>query len=354
MELRFHIIEAYYRKGQRYSMTMRDELIKQIQPCLALAMDDQCSENQDLFPYLLAQDQNYALEDGEENFPTEVFRSTATLVDLPSADKETLRFSRLDIETLLTKYYLGDKKYLFALIEKQKRYVYRCACQVFQQYKGHCLTPEDLFQEGIIAIIENAQRFRPGMNAYALNHRISRKMEQAIINTGSTIRVPMGTLTRQVNILSIALSNKNLSIEEICAMHNKKASASDYLTPSRLARDAVLLERCMLCASLDEPVIKGGEIELKDCIFDNKISIEETILQKEKIQKLNDYLNKLKPRQKAILEMIWGINGEPKMLVADISRLLKITRSRVSQIEIAARRKLKVYYRLESQKNNNV
>lgn len=56
---------------------------------------------------------------------------------------------------------------------------------------------------------------------------------------------------------------------------------------------------------------------------------------------INKVLDDLKPKEKAILEMRFGLNGKESMTLLDIGSQFKVTRERIRQIESSAIRRLR-------------
>lgn len=85
----------------------------------------------------------------------------------------------------------------------------------------------------------------------------------------------------------------------------------------------------------------GNALTLIDVIADNS-DIAEEIDTKIKLEKLKVILSGcLDPREKAIIEMRYGLGGRPELTQRDIAKRLNISRSYVSRIEKSALEKLR-------------
>ena len=66
--------------------------------------------------------------------------------------------------------------------------------------------------------------------------------------------------------------------------------------------------------------------------------------QEDKFEVLTDFIDKLPPRDKKIIEMHFGINGEDRKTFKEIAELFGVTACRVMQIQDRALRKLRKSY----------
>ena len=95
---------------------------------------------------------------------------------------------------------------------------------------------------------------------------------------------------------------------------------------------------------LNEPIGKDkddNEITLQEVLENNDRNIEEEVDLKFKIKKMYEKMKEvLKNREKLIIELRFGLNGEKPKTQKEIAKLLNISRSYVSRIETKAIGKL--------------
>ena len=84
----------------------------------------------------------------------------------------------------------------------------------------------------------------------------------------------------------------------------------------------------------------GNEINLIDIIKDNQNDMITEIHNKNNILLLNNYLNKLTPREKDIIIKRYGLNYTKEQTQKEIAKELDISRSYVSRIEKRALTKI--------------
>ena len=90
---------------------------------------------------------------------------------------------------------------------------------------------------------------------------------------------------------------------------------------------------------------EGNEISLIDVIEYADEDVVERVTLEEQVQKLGDYVEKaLNQREKEIIRMRYGLNGEKEKTQREIAAIYGISRSYVSRIEKKALEKLKECY----------
>ncbi len=102
--------------------------------------------------------------------------------------------------------------------------------------------------------------------------------------------------------------------------------------------------------SLDEPLkvdYDGNELLLEDILCDTDTKVYDSLDQEEKINQLNEALKQLKPRERKILAMRFGLDGYEELTQKETSDLLNISQSYISRLEKRILKKLK-----QTMKNN--
>ncbi|MGL4970121.1 MAG: sigma-70 family RNA polymerase sigma factor, partial [Cetobacterium sp.] len=95
--------------------------------------------------------------------------------------------------------------------------------------------------------------------------------------------------------------------------------------------------------SLSSPI--GEDIYLEDTIASEEYNdLEDTILRGISAEQINEILNKLNEREKQILKLRFGFDGNQIHTLEDIGQSFSITRERVRQIEQKTLEKLRIRY----------
>ena len=104
-------------------------------------------------------------------------------------------------------------------------------------------------------------------------------------------------------------------------------------------------------ASLEDTIAydkDGEDLLLLDIIESDEKSIDEILLKRDRLNKLEKYFEKREPREKEILTYRFGLFDTPELTQVEIAKKLDISRSYVSRIEKRA-----LYKLLQEFKKNN-
>jgi len=208
----------------------------------------------------------------------------------------------------------------------------RLVVHVAKRYRGHGVPFGDLIQDGVIGLNRAVEKFdwRKGFkfSTYA-TWWIRQAVQRSVAGQARTIRVPTHvherrqTLNRHLRKLELDLGRP--------PTHEELAKASGL--ELRHVEEALSVAEAR--ASLNSPV-GDDDSELGDLFADENADDPEQVAETAlRARAVREALSQLPERERRILELRFGLDGEPQSLEA-IGVELGLTRERIRQLETQA------------------
>lgn len=224
-----------------------------------------------------------------------------------------------------------------ALIEQNLRLVQKIA----NDFLGRGLSWEDLVSEGNRGLITAAHKFDPSRGARFSTYSawwIKQAIRQAIAEQARTVRVPIGT---QINRRRIRKVAKELTEKLGREPTDEEVAAEAKLPVATIQR--LRSSNQVEVHSLNAPV-SGEESEsgeFMEFVYDETApGPDQELINLEDVEQLLALLETLPEREKQVLRLRFGLDGEPVRTLEEVGAIIGCTNERVRQIQNQALRKL--------------
>jgi RNA polymerase primary sigma factor len=226
----------------------------------------------------------------------------------------------------------GDEAAAEKLVKSNLRFV----ISVAKQYATDKINLEDLVNEGNIGLIKAVEKFDPNKGYKFISFAVwwvRKIIMEYVSNYGKTVRIPANRINElsKLNKYIASVEQKTChkaDIQEVISEFGKELSVDDLSLLDGLNNFSI--------DSLDREIgsEEGGGTSVSDLMYDEDDNKTDYLLGETDIKsEINAALSTLKPRNKKIMEMLFGLNGYHPMTLQEVGDEVGLTREMIRQVK---------------------
>jgi RNA polymerase primary sigma factor len=229
----------------------------------------------------------------------------------------------------------GDQRARTEMVSANLRLVVKIA----RDYVNVGLPLLDLISEGNIGLMKAVERFDPRkgskLSTYA-SWWIRQSIKRALANQTKTIRLPIHLVEKIGKMRRVS----SQMTEELGREPTDEELADEIgLSTSKIT---AIKSAALRPASLDEPIQDGESFQYSDIVSDEESDNPfETLRDKDLLEEIDEVLETLDHRERVIINMRFGLDGQDPKTLEEIGVNLGVTRERIRQLQNGALTRLR-------------
>jgi RNA polymerase primary sigma factor len=287
------------------------------------------------------EEQQIEVVDGAEEAEAEVEEAKASEVSTDTLQLFLKDIGRVPLLTAAQEVELakrierGDHSAKQAMVEANLRLVVSIA----KRYRNQGLPFLDLIQEGTIGLVRAAEKFdhRKGFkfSTYA-TWWIRQAVARALADKARTIRMPVHVVEK---LNKIVRTERNLRAKLGREPNSEEIGLELELLPEEVDQ---IRRSAQTPVSLEKPVGDEEESEFGHFLTDETAPLPDELAEETmRKEALRGILGSLSHRERRVLELRYGLDGEQPRTLDEVGRTFNVTRERIRQIENQSLKKLR-------------
>lgn len=240
--------------------------------------------------------------------------------------------SREEENELAAKAKEGDRQAKNKIVTSNLRFVVNVA----KKYQNHGLDMTDLISEGNIGLLTAIEKFDVSKGYHFISYAvwwIRQSILKAVCEKSRAIRLP---LNRANELVQIEHARKSL--------HGKRTEHQEYEEIGKMlnmspvhVREMINISRDMVSLDAEVSGSDSNRANIADFQEDTiNMRPEEKIIEKSMAKDIDNVLETLKPNERKVIRMRYGLNGAKPMSLKEVGQHCDLTKERIRQIEKTA------------------